>query len=525
MAATTVNLLGLNEAFSSRDALGDFQNPNEYISAWSVTSGNGTYTITDLETYTLTPTYYAMNVGPTNSDPIVVELENQSVTSAKAFNCNLTFSGNVLSDSDIITKAEISQQTESFGNVVIPNPDTTTGNIYTILVDGYPNLSSFKSTVNLPGQWTSFRSNYYPIVENQSAASNSTFNMKIRLTVSGHEGQPFQITTCALIDDTAFHLNNYVRTGKSFIPTFYWDMDATETNPTYPYYKLLDIMTSKGNEALTRYKQWFDYELTELHPRQTGTERWTRSTLVDPEYVGYGLPVIQKTESEAWLAQFIGTTLKRNVWATGGNENAAGGSPNGNFESWITDEGAYIAWQFENGYYGVHGGTRDAVLKSVQQVLSGDKEVALYPNSTLDSGTAQAGSATTITLAAAASALDDYYNGSQIELTGGTGQNAATVDITDYVGSTKVATVASWAAGTPDATSTYKVTSHWHMLLQTVLSETPDSTTVGDSSAPVMDAVELARPMGYFYTHAVVAALYLTLDNMGIGRLSVNKLG
>ena len=126
------------------------------------------------------------------------------------------------------------------------------------------------------------------------------------------------------------------------------------------------------------------------------------------------------------------------------------------------------------------------MLKSVQQVLSGDKEVALYPNSTLDSGTAQAGSATTITLAAAASALDDYYNGSQIELTGGTGQNAATVDITDYVGSTKVATVASWAAGTPDATS---------------------------------------RPMGYFYTHAVVAALYLTLDNMGIGRLSVNKLG
>ena len=121
--------------------------------------------------------------------------------------------------------------------------------------------------------------------------------------------------------------------------------------------------------------------------------------------------------------------------------------------------------------------------------------------------------------------MDNYYNGSQIELTGGTGQNATTVDITDYVGSTKVATVASWAAGTPDATSTYKITSHWHILLQTVLSQTPDSATVGDSSAPVMDAVELARPMGYFYTHAVVAALYLTLDNMGIGRLSVNKLG
>ena len=56
-------------------------------------------------------------------------------------------------------------------------------------------------------------------------------------------------------------------------------------------------------------------------------------------------------------------------------------------------------------------------------------------------------------------------------------------------------------------------------------SQTPDAAATGDTSAPVMDAVELARPMGYFYTHAVVAVLYLTLDNMGIGRLDGNKLG
>lgn len=58
----------------------------------------------------------------------------------------------------------------------------------------------------------------------------------------------------------------------------------------------------------------------------------------------------------------------------------------------------------------------------------------------LHSGTAQAGSADTLTLAAGASAVDDAYNGKTIRLTDGTGRERR---ITDYVGATKVATVAS----------------------------------------------------------------------------------
>jgi len=71
-------------------------------------------------------------------------------------------------------------------------------------------------------------------------------------------------------------------------------------------------------------------------------------------------------------------------------------------------------------------------------------------------GTAQAGASTTITLAAGASATDDFYNGLFIELTGGTGSGQVR-QITDYVGSTKVATVnAAWST-TPDNTSTYSI--------------------------------------------------------------------
>ena len=76
-----------------------------------------------------------------------------------------------------------------------------------------------------------------------------------------------------------------------------------------------------------------------------------------------------------------------------------------------------------------------------------------------DTGTAQGGGATTITLASTASATDDVYNGMTVYLSAGLGSGQIRV-ITDYVGSTKVATVSAWAVGSevaPNNTSVYEV--------------------------------------------------------------------
>ena len=74
----------------------------------------------------------------------------------------------------------------------------------------------------------------------------------------------------------------------------------------------------------------------------------------------------------------------------------------------------------------------------------------------LRNGTAQAGAASTITLDASASGTNDYYNGAIILVTGGTGAAQSRV-ITDYVGSTKVATVnKSWATN-QDSDSTFVI--------------------------------------------------------------------
>lgn len=72
-------------------------------------------------------------------------------------------------------------------------------------------------------------------------------------------------------------------------------------------------------------------------------------------------------------------------------------------------------------------------------------------------GTAQAGASGTITLASGASAVDDAYNGRIITIVAGTGAGQAPRLISDYVGSTKVATVTPNWVTQPDNTSVYLI--------------------------------------------------------------------
>jgi hypothetical protein len=74
----------------------------------------------------------------------------------------------------------------------------------------------------------------------------------------------------------------------------------------------------------------------------------------------------------------------------------------------------------------------------------------------LRDGTAQAGSSTTITLDAGASAINDFYNDAWVSIIGGTGAGQ-TRSISDYVGGTKVATVSAVWGTTPDNTSVFIV--------------------------------------------------------------------
>jgi hypothetical protein len=106
---------------------------------------------------------------------------------------------------------------------------------------------------------------------------------------------------------------------------------------------------------------------------------------------------------------------------------------------------------------GAKAGVNVDVSGMANHVALVDGSVLLYVTEmgTVNGGTAQAGAATTITLAAGASAVDDEYNNMAITIDSGTGSGQTAI-ISDYVGSTKVATVPTWGTN-PDATSVYRV--------------------------------------------------------------------
>ncbi|HEX3034028.1 MAG TPA: phage tail sheath family protein [Thermodesulfobacteriota bacterium] len=91
---------------------------------------------------------------------------------------------------------------------------------------------------------------------------------------------------------------------------------------------------------------------------------------------------------------------------------------------------------------------------------TGEGDTGAPPDPTLHEDTAQGGAAgppSTITLATTASATDDTYSGMRIEITGGTGSGQIRT-ITDYVGTTNVATVGTAWTDVPDNTSQYRIT-------------------------------------------------------------------
>src|SRR6266446_2123617 len=95
--------------------------------------------------------------------------------------------------------------------------------------------------------------------------------------------------------------------------------------------------------------------------------------------------------------------------------------------------------------------------KTGETLLTGDSWPAILAGKPTDeSGTAQAGTANTITLASGSSSIDDDYKDLYVSITSGTGSGQIRL-ISGYVGSTKVATVSSNWGTNPNNTSVYRV--------------------------------------------------------------------
>jgi hypothetical protein len=117
------------------------------------------------------------------------------------------------------------------------------------------------------------------------------------------------------------------------------------------------------------------------------------------------------------------------------------------------------------------------------------------------SATAQAGGASTITLDSSASAVDDFYNNQILLIVSGTGAGQAR-SIADYVGSTKVATVASAWATNPNSSSVFAI-----------LPSAAAIDAAGVRSALGMASANLDTQLGDLPTNAELATALGTADD------------
>ena len=109
-----------------------------------------------------------------------------------------------------------------------------------------------------------------------------------------------------------------------------------------------------------------------------------------------------------------------------------------------------------NGTTVVAGSATMKTLEKGIKSASTSGDVAVEATTAERTGTAQAGSATDITLDAGASAVDNAYRAMVLRITGGTGAGQIR-DILSYAGATKIATVGRAWGTNPDATSTFRV--------------------------------------------------------------------
>jgi len=292
-------------------------------------------------------------------------------------------------------------------------------------------------TTIYPGRFGAFRSN----TEELPISDEETYVFDISFTMTGHGGQPFYITSPNLIEDYLFYSNPYVYSSRRSMPNFYWEMDSSQTYPSFPLHRLIDCLTTGARDVYEEYLRIYHYEpgqLAMLSDQYVSND--THSTLVNPQYVD--------SRYAPWLSQFNGHRLKKNIsYFYDGSTETTYDSPQELFTSVGAVE-SFIKWQLSTGYYGRASGTTEAIREAAKQVLHFTKDST---NST-------------------------YF-----------------VSITRHYQS-----------------DPFKV------LIQTLVNETFDCSENGQESYAILDAVEMAKPMGFKIYHEAVDVIEFRIgDRLG----------
>lgn len=166
-----------------------------------------------------------------------------------------------------------------------------------------------------------------------------------------------RVSTPNLVNDTVWNQNPVLLNLKRFMPDFYFEYDGKQTDPVYPMFRYIDVMTDSIADTMLLYSEWFEYDAREVQTGYTKADLFTKSRLTNH------LAVYK--ENIDWLAQFSGAKLKKQIYVA---------------DNPIISEidlKAFEQAQLSPAIYGRGAGTQSAIRTAVKFVLTGTKSVVI----------------------------------------------------------------------------------------------------------------------------------------------------
>ena len=472
----------------------------ESNSTWSMTNGTFVYTGDDY----YVSSHYVLNASPNEPTPFELSL-----------------------DVNDIFEIDDVGQLFVFSCVVFCAQKSVTVNIK--LFDENGAEVDFNSKTIQAGTWTAVRSN---VLEIESSDFEST-SYKVLINVEGHELFTVRLSTPNLVNDSTWALNPVIQSIRPYIPSFYESYDRRETNPQYPFFRFIDVLTDSIADTMFLYSEWFQLDSREIIPGFSKTDLNTRSRLTNYKAV--------YDENLEWLSQFSGNKLKKQLYV--------GSTP------LVTDTDGFKEAQLYPAIYGRGAGTQSALKEAIKFVLTDTKTVIIGQNAggnpwairaiTIASETPNLDVRTNVRLATteninistgleAGDTIDGKVlvagdrvlvknqntasqNGVYVASSSGAASRA-----TDFDSSGEVTTGAIFIVkeGTANEKNAYELT-------------TTGSITVGSTaltfaefsgSPEVLAVAEPARPLGYSLIHEIIDEISLTLGDLEYGILGTATL-
>jgi len=291
-----------------------------------VTNGNLELTGSEVDVVS----HYTLRIYPDDATPVTVSL-----------------SSIVLQDSDINRllgfNAKLKCATEFSASVTLSIFDGSS----------YPATTGIETAID-SGTFSAVRSN---VVTVGNIPAGEDYNQaRISIVISGHQGQNVHLTLPNLIHDFGFYSNDFVAASRQYLPDFYWEKDGDAESPDYPFFRLIDILTSAASDVKRESERMYGVETDEFLTNDEHTQFSSLSTLTSP----FGV----REEYSSWLSQFNGEKIYRNFQDEDGNLYFDNPSIQRDF----------LQWQLSTGHYGRSAGTRRAMIEAAQQVLVKTKD-------------------------------------------------------------------------------------------------------------------------------------------------------